>query len=438
MNDCSERTRVGDRRAMRIAFMAQPVDSMYPPVLGGSLAIWIYQVARICARRGHHTIAFANHGSFFRSAAVRSEDVDYVYTPTILNLLGNSLFGSASRSLRRSANGRSSLPAFASTWLDLGYAMEVGHRTRSLACDVVHVMNYSQYVPVIRRLNPRCKICLHMHCEWLTQLDYKIIEKRLTHADLVIGCSEYITEKIAKRFPQFAKKCVTVPNASAVTPEENKTDADPGYVLFVGRVSPEKGVHDLLRAFHDVLRQFPSAHLHVVGGIGSAPLEYMVGLSDDPHVADLRVYYERKGDGKKDPYGTFLEEAAGEELGKRIFFEGRIPHNQIDACYRRAAVLVNPSLSESFGMSLVEAMMHRVPVVATRVGGMTHIVDHGLTGLLLDPANPSALAAAICQILADAETSRRMGDAGRKKALDRFSWEKATDVLLDHFSSITC
>jgi glycosyltransferase involved in cell wall biosynthesis len=332
---------------------------------------------------------------------------------------------------------RNNAPEFASAWQDVGYAMEVGIRSKCLQCGVVHIMNYSQFAPVIRKFNPKCKIFLHMECEWLTQLDYKLIERRLAHVDLIIGCSEYITQKIARRFPQFEKRCVTVPNAAPMVEEYDRTQTQPYFVLFVGRVSPEKGVHVLVRAFHKVLERFPAARLHIAGGIGSAPLEYLVGLSDEPHVADLRVFYDRKGNGDKDPYAICLEEDAGAELGKRIFFEGRVDHSQISDYYKRAAVLVNPSLSEAFGMSLVEAMMHRVPVVASRVGGMTFIVDHDRTGLLVDPADPDALAAAISEILGDNQKAFRMGDAGRAKALEKYSWEKTTDLLLQHFRAVS-
>jgi starch synthase len=83
-------------------------------------------------------------------------------------------------------------------------------------------------------------------------------------------------------------------------------------------------------------------------------------------------------------------------------------------------------------------MMRGAPVVATRVGGMTDTVDHGVTGLMVDPADPPALASAICKILGDREKARRMGEAGREKAIAKFSWEKTTDILLDHFHRIVC
>lgn len=314
--------------------------------------------------------------------------------------------------------------------------MEAARSAKRRECHVVHIMNYSQYVPVVRRLYPRCKIALHMQCEWLTQLDPGVMAKRMERADLIIGVSEYITQKIARRFPQFASRCVTVPNAAAVTPENNRSAEAPNSVLFVGRVSPEKGVHDLIRAFHEVLLRIPEARLHIAGGFGSAPLAWLVGLSDEPHVVALRRFYERVGDGKQDSYLMALEKEAGPELGKRIIFEGRIDHSKTEKLYHRASLLVNPSLSESFGMTLVEAMMHRVPVVATKVGGMTYIVDQGRTGLLVAPADPAALAGAICEILGDRERARRMGDAGRARAIEQFSWEKATDTLLHHFQAV--
>ena len=426
----------GDHRPMRIAFVAQPFDSMSPPVEGGSLAMWISKMASMCSGRGNKTFIFANHGGILRAMHAKSEGVDCIFTPTGLNRVMNKSHEVVTKILTSIVKTHTAHPRFASAWLDLGYALEVGRTSRKLGCDIIQVMNYSQYIPVIRRMNPKVKISLHMQCEWLTQLDRKVIERCISQADIIVGCSEYITRKIVERFPQFANRCVTVPNAAHVIPEVDRVPADPNYVLFVGRVSPEKGVHDLVRAFHEVLERFPEARLHIVGGIGSAPYQYIVGLSDEAHVTALRVFYEQKGNGKKDPYATYLEREAGAELGKRIFFEGRIPHSHLNDYYGRAAVLVNPSLSESFGITLVEAMMHRVPVVATRVGGMTYTVDHGLTGLLVDPADTRALASAICEILGDRNKARRMGDAGRKKAIEKFSWGKTTELLLDHFRRV--
>ena len=416
---------------MRIAFIAQPTDSLQPPVQGGSLALWIYHVARICARQGHTTFVLANHGGRFSDQVASHEGVQYVFTPTgvnqVLNRIGEAGLGSSG-----SPGTRRTFGAF---WRDAGFAVAAARRTRALRCQVVHVMNYSQFVPIVRRIHPRAKIFLHMECEWLTQLDRAQVDKRLALVDRVIGCSEYITETIVRRFPHHAARCVTVPNAATIVDHYDRSATEPGYVLFVGRVSPEKGVHDLVAAFHLVLERFPAARLHIAGGIGSAPLEYLVGISDDPLVTQLKRFYEGNPRTGADLYGGRVKDAAGDELGKRIFLDGRVEHSEVAGYYRRAAILVNPSLSEAFGMSLVEAMMHRVPVVATRVGGMVNIVEHGRTGLLADPANPQALASAIGDLLENRARAERMGDAGRERALEKYSWDQTTAQLLECFES---
>jgi glycosyltransferase involved in cell wall biosynthesis len=92
-------------------------------------------------------------------------------------------------------------------------------------------------------------------------------------------------------------------------------------------------------------------------------------------------------------------------------------------------LLLNPSFSESFGMSLIEAMACGIPVVATRVGGMTGIVADGETGLVVEPGDVPALAEATSVLLADDSRRREMGAAARRRALELFSWERVTEAL---------
>ena len=78
--------------------------------------------------------------------------------------------------------------------------------------------------------------------------------------------------------------------------------------------------------------------------------------------------------------------------------------------------------------------MQGLPVVATRVGGMTYTVDHSRTGLLVNRADPLALAQAISSVLADPNWARMMGMAGRKRAIEMFSWDTAVNRLLTVYS----
>jgi hypothetical protein len=105
---------------MRIAFVAQPFDNMNPPVNGGSLAIWIYQIAQVLARRGVSPIILANHGHAIKATGGRFDDVHYVETPTAV-----------SRAISRLSSlylAPRHVPQFASPWKDLGYAWQVCRR----------------------------------------------------------------------------------------------------------------------------------------------------------------------------------------------------------------------------------------------------------------------------------------------------------------------
>jgi glycosyltransferase involved in cell wall biosynthesis len=388
-------------------------------------------MARICAQRGHEVVVFGNHGTALAARSTQHESVEYVFTPTLWDRLINR-----AGTLRSFGKSDRDLPDFYQSWHHRGYAEAAARAAKDRNCEVIHIMNYSQFVPVVRKIHPAAKTSLHMQCEWLTQLDASAVRARLLQTDLIVGCSEYIARKIADKFPEYAGRCVAVPNAADEAPSSKGVPAGSKVVLFVGRLSPEKGIHHLIRAFHTVLTRHPDATLHLVGGAGSAPLEFLVGLSDEPHVAALREFYPPTHNGDKDPYLVALEKEAGTELGGRIIFEGRVDHHQLERHYQGAAVLVNPSLSESFGISLVEAMMRKIPVIATRIGGMTYSVDNGENGFLVDPAAPQQLAEAICKVLDNPECARQMGEAGQRKAVDKFSWEKTADLLLTHLQSV--
>jgi hypothetical protein len=97
-----------------------------------------------------------------------------------------------------------------SIWYHLFYALRVAISIRASKYDIVHVHNFLQFVSIIKLFNPASTICLHMHCEWLSQLATKASERRLRKVDLIIGVSDYISEGTRKRFPAIAERCHTV------------------------------------------------------------------------------------------------------------------------------------------------------------------------------------------------------------------------------------
>jgi glycosyltransferase involved in cell wall biosynthesis len=150
-------------------------------------------------------------------------------------------------------------------------------------------------------------------------------------------------------------------------------------VLFVGRLSEEKGIEELLEATAGLPR--------VV--VGDGPLR------------------ERVPDA-----------------------EGFVAPSALGEYYERASVVACPSRREGYGVVAREAMAHGRPVVATAVGGLADAVEDGVTGLLVPPRDARALREAIVRLLEDAELRARLGAAARRAAEVRFSWPVATDATL--------
>jgi spore coat protein SA len=318
----------------------------------------------------------------------------------------------------------------------LEYILPVALDIRRKGIEIVHIHNFTQFAPILRAIHPQAKIVLHMNCEWLSQLDEGWVMRRMRSTDLVLGSSSYIVEKVRQRLPQYAQICQTVYNGvdtdlfnTTSEDAEPPPDSSEQRVLFVGRVSPEKGVHVLIQAFQRVVESFPQAHLDIVGPVGALPLEFIVGLSDDPKVAGLADLYHEE-------YGVLLQRLASGPLADRVHFWGGMPQEMIRKHYQATNVLVNPSFSESFGMSLVEAMASYKPVIAARVGGMVEVVDEGKTGLLVESGDVEGLAQAICRLLAEPERAKAIGTAGRQRVLDHFSWAQISSSLVKAYHGI--
>jgi glycosyltransferase involved in cell wall biosynthesis len=405
---------------MRIAFVAQPLDLVRPPVQN-SLGIFVYEVARRLARR-HEVIVYLYEGRW-RFGETQSDGLRYRFVPVKVD-----------RKLTRWVEklGRSNdprRPAFARSSAHAAYAHHIAADARRLGADVIHVLNYTQFLPIIRRKNPQARLVLHMQCEWLSQLDAEWMRPRAAAADRVLGCADFVAEQARKALPEFAERCGFLFNgadAEKFTPDGAGPRADVGdapRLLFVARVSPEKGVHVLLEAFRKVRERYPNARLDVVGALSAAPREFNVDLSADPRTRQLARFYE--GD-----YVQQMKAAAGEG----VHFTGNLPYAELVSLYRQADVFVFPSVwHEPFGMPNIEAMACGVPVVSTRGGGIPEVVLDGQTGLLVERGNPDELAAAILRLLGDYELRQRFSLAGRTRVEERFSWDRIARDLEDEY-----
>ena len=179
-----------------------------------------------------------------------------------------------------------------------------------------------------------------------------------------------------------ARQIEVVPSGVDLPPEIGP-EASPPEVLYAGRLSQEKGILELVQAAGDLNL--------VVAGDG--PLRERVPMA-----------------------------------------RGFVPPTELAELYARAAIVACPSHREGFGVAALEAMAHGRQVVAGAVGGLLDLVVNGETGILVEPGNVPALRAALERLLADPELRRRMGEAGRKRAADRFGWDAVTRKTLDVYA----
>jgi D-inositol-3-phosphate glycosyltransferase len=243
------------------------------------------------------------------------------------------------------------------------------------------------------------------------------IERKLVHlADSLIAANpDERADLIWRQHTRSEKICTIPPGVDtelfyprdrAASRAELGLPADRQIVLFVGRIDPIKGIDTLMAAISEIAE--PG---------GSEPLFVFVG-------GDL--------DGRGKPVGA-LEEVAKQATERGIahlcHFAGSQPQDVLPLYYAAADLVTVPSRYESFGLVAVEAMACGVPVVASRVGGLSFTVEDEATGLLVPHGEPHAFANAIQRILADNAGRCAMGLAGREAA-QRFAWSTVAQSVL--------
>ena len=185
-------------------------------------------------------------------------------------------------------------------------------------------------------------------------------------------------------------------------------------VLFVGRLTPHKGVDRLIESLDD------GAALRVVGSGGHDP--------NPP---------ERE-------YPNLIRRLAAEH---RVEFLGVVDDADLPALYRAAQVLAVPSVeqtcygrrvavAELLGLSAIEAMACATPVVASRVGGLPEVVEHGVTGFLVEPGNTEELRWRLAEVLGDRRLAKRLGRNARERFLQTFTWQACAERCLAAYSEL--
>jgi starch synthase len=251
-------------------------------------------------------------------------------------------------------------------------------------------------------------------------------------ADAVVAVSAGMRRDVLAAYPTVDPRKVRVVH-NGIDTEQYKPDhgtdvlarhgidPDRPSVVFVGRITRQKGLPYLLRACHDLPPQ--------------AQIVLLAGAPDTPEIA------------------AEVEGLAAQLRGARdgvIWIQEMLPKPEVIQILTHATVFVCPSIYEPMGIVNLEAMACETAVVATATGGIPEVVADGETGLLVPieqvddgsglPVDPDRfvadLAASMTQLIEAPERAREMGLAGRRRAVEHFSWESIADRTLEVYRSV--
>ncbi len=245
-------------------------------------------------------------------------------------------------------------------------------------------------------------------------------------ADAVIAVSRSMADDVRACFPAVDPARVMVIH-NGIDPTEYRPDPrtevlarfgidpDKPSVMWIGRITAQKGIHHLLDACSLIRSDVQ-----------------LVLCAGAPDTAEI---------------GTEMQARAERLMSVRPgvhWIEEMLPRSEVVQLLSHATVFVCPSVYEPFGLINLEAMACGVPVVATAVGGIPEIVVHGETGYLVPvPEKPDqrsglghALAESLDRVLADPQGARRLGEAGRRRVLERFTWDAVARQTADLYSTL--
>ncbi len=211
-----------------------------------------------------------------------------------------------------------------------------------------------------------------------------------------------ISNHTAAELKNIVRLNIPVVPFSVSTRSKTGAITDGGIIMFAGRSVERKGADYLIKAFASIKDEIP--HKLLIAG-------------DGPQ----RQAWEKL--------------ARGLDQADRIRFTGWVSDTELNDCYRTCSFFVLPAVydkhgdTEGLGVVMIEAMSYAKPVIASNVGGITDVVEDGVSGFLVPPADVTALARAIKKLALDQSLCQRMGRAAKEIIDDKFNWDKITERM---------
>lgn len=231
----------------------------------------------------------------------------------------------------------------------------------------------------------------HLKNPFNSIIQKSVLKAIYRRADLVIAVSKSVKNFIDERIKVKENKVLVIPNAIEIDADLKNEHHSAGLLVgTIGSLNKQKGQIYLIRAFEKVVISLPKARLEIVG--------------DGPEKEKLRAEIKRLG------------------LESKIQLLGKI--DKPKKILKTWDLFVLPSLSETFGLVILEAFESGVPVIASNVGGLPELVQNEKTGLLVPPADSEKLAKAICYLLVEKKQRESLAKEAYEILKKHYDWSK--------------
>lgn len=374
-----------------------------PPVKGGAVEYWVHEFSHKLNPDKYRVTIFSRPSGVLKEGAI-----NYIGIPwTSLE----KAFGW----VKERVSWRNPLRYIAKIQNVTSYGWRVAKQVAKFDNVIIH--NEPNLLLFINRSSIQILI-LHMHNEHLIRPGLRWVYSHLLNkVDSVIFVSEYIKLSAAKYFPKHAHKFVVVfnatdPNIFKPYGDQAKLEvadivdlkANAKYLLYVGRLTADKGVDVLIKAFHQILENNPETKLIIVGSsffegaVKTAYQEELIGLAN--------------------------------KVSHGIIFTGFIPHNKLKYLYSVVDCVVLPSVwQDPCPLVVLETMASGTCLIASTVGGVPEVVEHEVTGVLVEPNQVDDLVFSIQTMLNNPQDMVEIGRSARMKVVAGYTWDHLVENM---------
>ncbi len=319
----------------------------------------------------------------------------------------------------------------------IAYSVAVERRLRTLPVDVAEVAEINGEALALLAAPPSAPLVIRCHTPHVLLRRTTVAEDRrfdtsvmemleklvVRRAAAVTAPSHDLAGHIEREMELRPGRVHVIPNALDVdefSPGERQSASDagaPATILYVGRLGREKGVFVLADAL---------VRLAAQENVGRETPWHVIFAGED-----------RPGENRESNRMLLERRLAAHGLAGRVHFTGFVSRDVLIDLYRQATICVVPStFYESFSYTALQAMSCGRPLVASAVGGIPEVVVDGVTGLLSPPNAPAPLADALARLLADPSLRRRLGDAGRARAVECYGHRAVAQCTLDLYDAV--